>query len=141
MSIPDEARALLEAPNYVHLSTIRANGAPRNHVVWVGLDGEHVLVCTSESTWKAVDMHRNPNVALFVIDIENPYDMAALQGEVVDVWPDEDCRHMDPISIKYTGSPFPYRGSDRVCFVIAIRRAARRRLPAFTHNPPPRQTT
>ena len=35
--IPDAVRELLEAPNYVHLSTLRADGSPRNWVVWVGL--------------------------------------------------------------------------------------------------------
>src|SRR5262249_54477197 len=51
--IPAEIRTLLEAPNYVHLATLRADGSPRNWVVWVGLEGDNVLVCTDESTWKA----------------------------------------------------------------------------------------
>ena len=41
---------------------------------------------------------------------------------------------MDPISRKYTGEPFPSRGSDRVCFVIAVEKAAQRTL-AFVHHP------
>ena len=53
--IPAEIRTLLEAPNYVHLATLRADGSPRNWVVWVGLEGDNVLVCTDESTWKAKD--------------------------------------------------------------------------------------
>ena len=49
--------------------------------------------------------------------------MASLQGRVVEVRDDEGCRFMDPISIKYTGAPFPSRGADRVCFAIEIDRA------------------
>jgi hypothetical protein len=30
---------------------------------------------------------------------------------------------MDPISMKYTSAPFPSRGPDRVCFVIADEKA------------------
>ena len=41
---------------------------------------------------------------------------------------------MDPISCKYTGEPFPSRGPDRVCFVIAVEKAAQRTL-AFVHHP------
>ena len=126
LSIPAEVRALLDAPNYVHLATLRADGSPRNHVVWVGLEGEHVLICTSDVTWKAKDMRRDPRVALSVIDRADPYRMAMLQGRVVQERPDEGCRYMDPISRKYTGAPFPSRGSDRVCFVIAVERAAAR---------------
>jgi len=132
--IPADVRTLLEAPNYVHLSTLRRDGSPRNWVVWVGLEGEHILVCTSNTIWKAKDMLRDPRVALSVTDIENPYRMAAIQGRVVEVRPDDDCSYMDPISYKYTGAPFPSRGPDRVCFVIAVERAAQRTL-AFTHSP------
>jgi PPOX class probable F420-dependent enzyme len=126
--IPPGVRELLAAPNYVHLSTLRANGSPRSHVVWVGLEGDHVLVCTSDTTWKAKDMRRDPRVAMSVIDHTNPYRMAMLQGHVIDERPDEGCRYMDPISVKYTGAPFPSRGPDRVCFVIAIDRGASRTL-------------
>jgi PPOX class probable F420-dependent enzyme len=136
VAIPDDVRALLAAPNYVHLATLRADGSPRSHVVWVGLEGESVLICTSDTTWKAKDMRRDPRVSLSVIDAQNPYRMAAVQGVVVEERPDEGCRYMDPISIKYTGKPFPSRGADRVCFVIAIEKAAQVTLP-LRHAPAP----
>ena len=133
-SIDPAARRLLEAPNYVQLSTLRADGSPRNWVVWVGLEGDYVLVCTGRTTWKARDMLRDPRVGLSVVDLANPYQMAALQGRVVDVRPDDDGRYMDPISIKYTSAPFPHRGTGRVCFVIGISKGAARTL-SFTHEP------
>jgi PPOX class probable F420-dependent enzyme len=132
--IPGDVRVLLDAPNYVHLSTLKADGSPRNHVVWVGLEGDRVLICTSDVTWKAKDMRRDRRVALSVVDLDNPYRMAMLQGRVVEERPDEGCRYMDPISVKYTGAPFPGRGPDRVCFVVAVERAAAQTLD-FTHQP------
>ena len=132
--IPPEVRELLAAPNYVHLATLRLDGSPRNWVVWVGLEGDHILICTSNAIWKAKDMVRDPRVALSVTDADNPYRMAAIQGRVVEVRPDEGCRYMDPISYKYTGAPFPSRGPDRVCFVIAVEKAAQRTL-RFEHDP------
>jgi PPOX class probable F420-dependent enzyme len=134
LQIPSDVRALLDAPNYVHLATLRADGSPRNHVVWVGLEGDHVLLCTSDATWKTKDMRRDPRVALSVVDSANPYRVAMLQGRVVEERPDEGCRYMDPISVKYTGARFPSRGPDRVCFVIAVQRAAAHTL-GFVHNP------
>ena len=103
-------------------------------MVWAGVEDDHLLICTSDTTWKAKDMSRDPRVALSVTDLANPYRMAAVQGRVVEVRPDEDCRYMDPISVKYTGVPFPSRGPWRVCFVIAIEKAGQRTL-GFTHNP------
>jgi PPOX class probable F420-dependent enzyme len=134
LPLPDRVRELLEAPNFVHLSTMRADGSPRSWVVWAGVEGDSVLVCTSDSAWKAKDMRREPRVGISVVDPANPYRMAAVQGSVTDVRPDEDCRYMDPISVKYTGQPFPARGPGRVCFVIAAEHAGGQTL-GFTHNP------
>jgi hypothetical protein len=87
------------------------------------VEGERLPFCTSDWTWKAKDLRRNPCVGLSVIDLTNPYRMATLQGRVVEERPDEGCRLMDPISYKYTNAPFPSRGPDRVCFVIAVEKA------------------
>ncbi len=132
--LPEEVRALLAAANYVHLSTLRKDGTPRNHVLWVGVEGDRILVCTSDWTWKAKDMRRDPRVALSVTDADDPYRMAAVQGRVVEERGDEGCALMDPISVKYTGRPFPSRGPDRVCFVIKVEKANQRRL-GFVHRP------
>jgi PPOX class probable F420-dependent enzyme len=133
--IPSEVRELLEGPNYVHLATMRNNGSPRNWVVWVGLEGERVLVCTDESTWKARDMRRDPRVSLSVVDQNNPYRMAALQGRVVETRSDTDCRYMDPIAMKYTSAPFPARGAGRVCFVVSVLKAGSSNLLWLHHDP------
>ncbi len=61
--IPAGVRQLLEAPNYIHLSTLRAHGPTRNWVEWVGLEGDQILICTSDAVWKTKDMRREPRVA------------------------------------------------------------------------------
>src|SRR5690242_18895854 len=97
IALPVDVRPLLKAPNYVHQSTLRTDGRPRNHVVWVGLEGKRVLICTAHWTWKSKDMRRDPQVIPSVFVRDNPYRMAALQGRVVEERPDEGCRLMDPI--------------------------------------------
>ena len=133
--LPADVRQLLDAPNYVHLSTLRRDGSPRNHVVWVGLEEDRILVCTSDRTWKAKDMRRNPRVGLSVVDLQDPYKMAAVQGRVIEIRPDHDCTVMDTIALKYTSRPFPARGPDRVCFVIEAVNAGGRTLDWLEHNP------
>ena len=81
---------------------------------------DRVLICTTTHSMKATHMQRDPRVGLSVIDLDNPYRMASMQGRVVEVRDDEGCRFMDPISLKYTGAPFPSRGADRVCFAIEV---------------------
>jgi PPOX class probable F420-dependent enzyme len=133
-AITAPVRALLDAPNFAHLSTRAPDGSPRNWVVWVGLEGDHILICTSDTQRKAKDMQRDSRVGLSMTDLADPYRTAAIQGRVIEVRPDEGCRYMDPISVKYTSAPFPSRGPDRVCFVIEAVSAWHQTL-GFRHNP------
>lgn len=80
------------------------------------------MVCTYGWYRKAQDMYRDPRVALSVTDLADPYRMAAIQGRIVDVRPDEDYRHMDRLAVKYTNAPFPSRAPGHVAFVIGVTR-------------------
>jgi hypothetical protein len=42
--LPHEVRDLLKRPTFVHLSTLRPDGSPRNHVVRVGLEDDVIAV-------------------------------------------------------------------------------------------------
>jgi Pyridoxamine 5'-phosphate oxidase len=120
MAIPPDVRELLSAPSYVHLSSARADGSPRNGVLRAGLEGDYILVCTSDVTWTAENLRRGPRVAM---------------PDLAGVRPGERCRGMDPISFQYTGAAFPSSGPDRVCFVIAGEKAAGPTL-GFARHPP-----
>ena len=134
--LPTEVGELLDRPNYVHLATLRRDGSPRNWVVWAGVEGDRVLICTDTGGWKANDMQRDQRVSISVVDMDNPHQMAALQGRVVEVRPDADNRYMDALARKYTGKPFPHRAPNRVCFVVAVERAGQQTL-GFEHRPAP----
>ena len=134
-SIPADVRALLDAPKYVHLATLRADGSPRNHVVWVGLEGDHVLVCTSDVTWKAGDIRRDPRVALSVVDLANPYRVAMLQGRVVEKRADEGCLPLNGSDqLQVHGRSVP-QSRDRPRLLRDRGREAAGRTLGFAHNP------
>lgn len=97
-------------------------------MVWVGLEDDYILVCTSDAIWKAKDMRRDPRVALWVTDLANPYRTATIQGRVIEVCPDEGCRYPDPISSSTPARRSPAPDPLRVCFVIAVGKAACRTL-------------
>ena len=44
VTVPDDARRLLDGANYGHLATLFADGAPKVDPVWVGREGDLVLV-------------------------------------------------------------------------------------------------
>ena len=134
-ALSQEIKQLVDRPNFAHLSTLMADGSPQSVPVWVGREGERILVCTGEGSLKAANTRRDPRVALSIVDFQNPYEEAQLRGRVVERRPDPDLRIMDPVSHKYTGKPFPMRDPQgRVALVIEIDKARYAKLP-FEHTP------
>lgn len=136
ISLSAEARALIDRPNFAHLATLMADGSPQSVPVWVGREGDRLLVCTSEGSLKGRNTRRDPRVALSIVDLDNPYEEVQLRGRVVERRPDPELKAMDPVSHKYTGKPFPMRSAEgRVALVIAVDKARYTKLP-FAHTPP-----
>ena len=134
--LSSEIKQLLDRPNFAHLATLMPDGSPQSVPVWVGREGDRILVCTGEGSLKAKNTRRDPRVALSIVDFHDPYAEAQLRGRVVERRPDDAFTLMDPISHKYTGQPFPFRRAEgRVALVIEIDKARFAKLP-FQHTPP-----
>jgi len=86
MAIPlsNEIRALLDRPNFAHLATLMPDGSPQSVPVWVGREGDRILICTGEGSLKAKNTRRDPRVALSIVDFHDPYQEALLRGRVVE---------------------------------------------------------
>lgn len=133
--LSDETRALLDGPNFAHLATLMPDGSPQIAPVWVGRDGDRILVGTGEGSLKAKNTRRDPRVGLSITDFNDPYSEAQIRGRVVERRPDGNLVGMDAISRKYTGKEFPWRNPEgRVILVIAVERARYTKLP-FRHTP------
>jgi PPOX class probable F420-dependent enzyme len=136
VALSAEAKALIDRPNFAHLATLMADGSPQSVPVWVVREGDRLLVCTGEGSLKGRNTRRDPRVALSIVDFDDPYEEVQLRGRVVERRPDPDLAIMDPVSHKYTGKPFPMRGSEgRVALVIEVDKARYIKLP-FSHTPP-----
>lgn len=136
ISLSNEVKALLDGPNFAHLATLMLDGSPHSVPVWVGREGDRLLICTGDGSLKAKNTRHDQRVALSVIDFHDPYREAQLRGRVVERRADDDLKNLDAISHKYTGKPFPFRGPEaRVALVIEIDKARYAKLP-FEHTPP-----
>ena len=71
IQLSSEIKALLDRPNFVHLATLMADGSPQSVPVWVGREGDHILICTGEGSLKARNTLRDPRVALSVVDFRD----------------------------------------------------------------------
>jgi PPOX class probable F420-dependent enzyme len=135
LSLSNEIKALIDRANFAHLSTLMPDGSPQSVPVWIGREGDRILICTGEGSLKARNMARDPRVALSVVDFHNPYEEVQLRGRVVERRPDSGLKLMDVISHKYTGKPFPFRNPEgRIALVIEFEKAKYTKLP-FEHTP------
>ena len=137
MGIPlsDDIKTLVRGANFAHLATLMPDGSPQVAPVWVDLEGDRIIVGTSEGSLKAKNAKRDARVALSLVAYDNPYVEAQLRGRVAERWTDSDFKIMDRISRKYIRKEFPIRDNadKRVVLVIEIERARFVKLP-FTHT-------
>lgn len=135
-TLSQDVKQLIDGPNFAHLATLMADGSPQSVPVWVGREGDRILICTGEGSLKARNTRRDPRVALSIVDFRDPYREVQMRARVVERRPDPGLAIMDPISRKYTGKPFPFRSPEgRVALVLEVEKARYTKLP-FEHTPP-----
>jgi PPOX class probable F420-dependent enzyme len=64
--IPDSARAVIESGRLAHLVTVNPDGSPHVTCVWVGLDGDDIVVGKLAVDRKVRNIGRDPRVALSI---------------------------------------------------------------------------
>lgn len=136
MGLSPEVKHLVDRANFAHLATLMPDGSPQSVPVWIGREGERLIVCTGEGSLKAKNTRRDPRVALSIVDFTNPYEEVQIRGRVVERRPDSEFKTMDQVAHKYTGKPFPFRNPEgRVALVIEVEKVRYTKLP-FEHTPP-----
>lgn len=122
MELPDLAKRLLDGKNFATIATLMADGAPQASVVWIDRDGDNIVFNTAEGRVKPNNMRRDARVAVAVIDHENPYQQAMIQGRVVAMEHEGADDHINKMAKKYMDvDEYPFRqpGEQRVIVKIA----------------------
>ena len=70
--IPDGYAHLLDLPVYGHLATVRPDGSPQVNPMWFAWDGELLRFTHTTKRQKYRNIEANPNVAMSVVDPDNP---------------------------------------------------------------------
>ena len=121
MKLPADLLDLLHRPSLCFLATTMPDGSPQLTQTWVDTDGEHVLVNSVRGHVKTRNIARDPRVAVAVSDPDDPSRYFQVRGRVHEVTTEGAEDHIEKLSHKYTGGPYPwYGGRDqvRVLFVI-----------------------
>jgi len=134
-NLDDDVKRLLDAANFAHLSTVMEDGSPKVEPIWIGREGDHLLIATDRKSIKGKNLARDKRVALSITDYKNPYEQALVRGTVIADRDDNDLKILDVLALKYTGKPFPRRKwSSRVVYVVEAD-IARYYLSPLVHTP------
>lgn len=64
--LPDSSRQLITSGKLAHLITLDADGGPQVTAVWVGLDGEDIVIGHTRAWQKVRNVERDPRVAVSI---------------------------------------------------------------------------
>jgi PPOX class probable F420-dependent enzyme len=120
--IEPRVKELAQGKNFAAFSTLLPSGQPMTHVMWVDANDDYVLINTEVDRQKYKNVEHDPRVTVTVIDAANPYNYVEVRGKVVDKVTGPEARaHIDTLSQKYNGQPYPAENirTERVILRIA----------------------
>src|SRR2546428_5547201 len=73
MQLPEKVKKFLEKPNFAVLATVSPKGRPQATPVWFMLDGEDILMDTSQGRVKLRNLEAKPHAAIAVVGKGHPH--------------------------------------------------------------------
>jgi PPOX class probable F420-dependent enzyme len=122
VNLPEDLIALLRQPSPCFVATVMPDGSPQMTETWVDTDGEHVLINVVQGHQKLKNVERDPRVAVSVCDAARPSRYYAIRGQVVGITTEGAAEHIEVLSQRYLGTPYPRWGDrDQVRVMLTIR--------------------
>ena len=135
IALSDEVKRLVDRPNFAHLATVMSDGSPHSAPVWIGREGDLLLVCTEAGSLKGKNTLRDPRISISMVDFVDPYAEVQIRGRIQERRPDPELRYFDEMSLKYVGKPWPYRDEESpIVLIIEVTNARYSKQP-FEHTP------
>lgn len=107
MPLPPELVDILRTPALCFLTTLMPDGSPQITQTWVDTDGENILVNTVPTHQKMRNVERDARVAVAVADPDAPARYWGVRGRVTSTTTQGADEHIDALSHKYLGRPYP----------------------------------
>ncbi|MCB2178883.1 PPOX class F420-dependent oxidoreductase [bacterium] len=119
--VPESMADLLkdETKAMAFLATLMPDGSPQVTPLWFNTDGEYILINSAKGRVKDENMRARPEVALVIMDTNEPYRYLQIRGEVVEITEENADAHIHALSQKYHGRPYTIpEGQVRVTYKI-----------------------
>jgi PPOX class probable F420-dependent enzyme len=121
MKLTPELVALLETQVLSYIATTMPDGSPQLTQTWADTDGESILINSVLTHQKVRNIQRDPRVAVALSHPKQPGFFYQVRGMVTAVVEEGAVEHIEKLSQKYTGGPYPwYGGRDQVRVILVI---------------------
>jgi len=103
--VPQSHQDLLkdETKAFAILATLMGDGSPQITPIWFNTDEKHILLNSAEGRVKDRNMRAHPEVALAILDPEDPYRYIQIRGRVAEITEEGAEDHIDALAFKYKG--------------------------------------
>ena len=120
--LSDKDLEIFEGKNFAHLATVMPDGSPQVTPVWVSVEGDQILVNTSEGRVKTNNVRRDPRIALSILDADEPYGrVVQVRGRVKEMIPEGAVEHIDALAKKYLSKDrYPWLQEDETRVILKI---------------------
>jgi len=126
-NLPEHLIKFLDQKTFAHLATVMADGSPQVSPVWIDHADGYIQVNSAKGRVKDVNMRREPNVAISMVDPDDSYNFTSIKGKVVEITEDGADDHIDALAFKYMGvESYPFRSETetRVTYKIEVQQIA-----------------
>lgn len=119
-ALPQQLKDWIDAQAFAQLATVEPDGQPQVGTMWVGYDGDQLLMSTVVGRRKEGNMRRDPRVTVLVNDPDNAYRYVEVRGTAT--MTEEGGRQLiDRFCELYRGiTPYPWDSAESVRVVVRI---------------------
>jgi PPOX class probable F420-dependent enzyme len=119
-TLTSSAKELLARPIIANVATVDRAGKPQLTPVWIDVEGDEIVFNTARGRAKQANLDSNPNVAVSVVDPDDPYRVVVVRGTVEGTEAGADA-HIDSLAKKYLDlDEYPMRqpGEVRIKYTV-----------------------
>jgi PPOX class probable F420-dependent enzyme len=104
-----------EKKAFAFLGTLMEDGSPQVTPVWFNVEDPYILINSARGRVKDLNMRARPEVAICIIDPDNPYRYVQFRGRVTEITEEGADQHIDALAYKYLGKEkYPFRSESEV---------------------------
>jgi PPOX class probable F420-dependent enzyme len=119
-ALPERAKTMLDAANFVVVATNNTDGSPQTSVLWATYDGDDLLLSTVQGRKKETNWLKDPRTSVLILDKDDPYTYLEVRG-TVSMTTEGGPELIERLSQVYTGQTYTGdEGTDNIRVVCRV---------------------